>query len=87
METTNPVKEEKKMSTASCRIERAFELIKECFDELRRGQASSVFGWGDSIRETIDEAIRTYKSEVERINERVDAISHLADDTDNNNYM
>lgn len=58
---TKPVKVEKKMSTASRRIELAFELIDECFDELRHGQASAIIGWGESISETIDEAIRTYR--------------------------
>lgn len=70
---TKPVKVEKKMSTAIRRIGLAFELIDECFDELRHGQASGrVFGWGDSIRETIDEAIRTYKREVEKMDEKVE---------------
>lgn len=58
---TKPVKVEKKMSTAIRRIELAFELIDECFDELRHGQASAIIGWGESISETIDEAIRTYR--------------------------
>lgn len=49
------------MSTAIRRIELAFELIDECFDELRHGQASAIIGWGESISETIDEAIRTYR--------------------------
>lgn len=30
--------------------------------------------WGDSIQETIDEAIRTYKCEVEKMNEKVEKL-------------
>lgn len=44
------------MSSQSCRISGAFELISECFDELK-----CKVMWGDSTRETFDEAIRTYK--------------------------
>ena len=35
-------------------------------------QAWSACGWGESMLETIDEAIRTYKSEVEKMNEKVE---------------
>lgn len=57
------------MRTASERIADAFQLIDEVFDELRRGDGVR---WGDSIRETIDEAILAYKSEVEKMNEKVE---------------
>ena len=59
------------MKTTSWRIKGAFGLIGEIFDELRRGDGVR---WGDSIRETIDEAIRTYKREVEKMNERVEKL-------------
>lgn len=59
------------MRTASQRIAGAFQLIGEIFDELKRGDGVR---WGDSIRETIEEAIRTYKSEVERMNEKVEKL-------------
>ena len=58
-----------KMRTASERIAGAFQLIDEVFDELKRCDGVR---WGDSIRETIDEAIRTYRQEVERMNEKVE---------------
>ena len=59
------------MRNAGRRIADAFGLIGEIFDELRRGDGVR---WGDSIRETIDEAIRTYKSEVEKLNEKVEKL-------------
>ena len=59
------------MRTASERIVGAFQLIDDIFDELRRGDGVR---WGDSIRETIDEAILAYKSEVEKMNEKVEKL-------------
>ena len=59
------------MRTASRRIASAFQLIVEVLGELRRGDGVR---WGDSIQETIDEAIRTYKREVEKINEKVEKL-------------
>ena len=59
------------MITASRRIADAFGIIGEIFDELRRGDGVR---WGDSIRETIDEAIRTYRQEMERMNEKVEKL-------------
>ena len=58
-----------KMRTASERIADAFQLIDEVFDELKRCDGVR---WGDSIRETIDEAIRTYKRKVEKMDEKVE---------------
>ena len=58
-----------KMRTASERIAGAFQLIDEVFDELKRCDGVR---WGDSIRETIDEAIRTYKRKVEKMDEKVE---------------
>ena len=57
------------MRTVSRRLADAFGIIGEIFDELRRGDGVR---WGDSIRETIDEAIRTYKREVEKMDEKVE---------------
>lgn len=59
------------MKTTSWTIKCAFGIIGEIFDGLRRGDGVR---WGDSIRETIDEAIRTYRQEVERMNEKVEKL-------------
>ena len=37
-------------------------------------------GCGESVRETIEEAIRTYKSEVEKMNEKVEKLERRNDD-------
>lgn len=68
------------MSTESCRIAGAFELIDECFNELR-----SKVAWGDSTRETFDEAIRTYKRCVEKIDEKISKLFHGDTTTCNKN--
>ena len=60
-----------KMRTASERIAGAFQLIDEVFYELKRCDGVR---WGDSIRETIDEAIRTYKRKVEKMDEKVEKL-------------
>ena len=57
------------MKTTSRRIVGAFQIIDDVLDWLRRGDGVR---WGDSIRETIDDAIRTYRQEVERMNEKVE---------------
>ena len=59
------------MRTASERIAGAFQFIDEVFDELKRCDGVR---WGDSIRETIDEAIRTYKRKVEKMDEKVEKL-------------
>ena len=59
------------MRNVSRRISGAFGFIGEVLDGLRRGDGVR---WGDSIRETIDEAIRTYKREVEKMNEKVEKL-------------
>lgn len=59
------------MRNASRRIVGACKLIADVLDELRRGDGVR---WGDSIRETIDDAIRTYKREVEKMNEKVEKL-------------
>ena len=63
------------MRNASKRIADAFEFIGDVFDDLSYVEdAWNACGCGDSIRETIDEAIRTYKREVERMNEKVEKL-------------
>lgn len=62
------------MRTVSRRIVGAFQLIDEVLDELRHGDGVRC---GDSIRETIDEAIRTYKLEVEKMNEKVEKLVRM----------
>ena len=67
------------MKTTSRRIVGAFQIIDDVLDGLRRGDGVR---WGDSMRETIDDAIRTYRQEVEKMNEKVEKlIAQL------NNYM
>ena len=61
------------METTSWTIKGAFGLISEIFDELSHAEeAWLVCGCGESKRETIDESIRTYKREVEKMNEKVE---------------
>lgn len=67
------------MKTTSRRIVGAFQIIDDVLDGLRRGDGVR---WGDSIRETIDEAIRTYKQEVEKMNEKVEKLAAT-----HHNYM
>ena len=44
-------------------------------DELSHAdRAWNACGWGESVRETIDEAILTYKLEVEKMNEKVEKL-------------
>ena len=58
-----------KMRTASERIAGAFQLIDEVFYELKRCDGVR---WGESVRETIEEDIRTYKRKVEKMDEKVE---------------
>ena len=61
------------MKTTSCRIKGGFGLVGEVLDELSHAdRAWNACGWGESVRETIDEAIRTYKHEVEKMDEKVE---------------
>ena len=57
------------MRNVSRRISCAFGFIDDVLDGLRNGDGVR---WGDSIRESIEEAIRTYRQEVERMNEKVE---------------
>lgn len=50
------------MKTTSYRIKGGFGLIGEVLDELSHAdRAWNACGWGESVRETIGEAIRTYR--------------------------
>ena len=61
------------MKTTHWTIEGAFGLIGEIFDELsHEDRAWKECEWGESVRETIDDAIRTYRQEVEKMNEKVE---------------
>lgn len=54
-------------------IKGAFGIIDEIFDELLHSEkAWLACEWGESKREAIDEAIHTYKREVEKMNEKVE---------------
>ena len=64
-----------KMKTTPCTIKGAFGIIGEIFDELSHAdRAWNACGWGESVRETIDEAILTYKREAEKMNEKVEKL-------------
>ena len=63
------------MKTTSRRISDAFEFIGEVFDDLSYvEEVWNACGCGDSMRDRIDEAIRTYKREVEKMNEKVEKL-------------
>lgn len=63
------------MRNAGRRIANAFGIIGEIFDELSHAdRAWNACDCGDSLRETLDEAIRTYKCEVEKMNEKVEKL-------------
>lgn len=61
------------MRNAGRRIANAFGFIGEVFDDLSYVEdAWNACGCGESVRETLDEAIRTYRQEVEKMNEKVE---------------
>ena len=63
------------MTTTNWTIKGAFGIIGEIFDELSHADSAwKACGWGESMRETIDEAIRTYRQEMERMNEKVEKL-------------
>ena len=69
------------MKTTPWTIKGAFGIIGEIFDELSHAdRAWKACGCGESVRETIEEAIRTYKSEVEKMNEKVEKLERRNDD-------
>lgn len=63
------------MKTTIWTIKGVFGLIGEIFDELSHAEeAWLACGLGETVRETIDEAIRTYRQEVERMNDKVEKL-------------
>ena len=61
------------MKTTIWTIKGAFGLIGEVFDELSHDEeAWNACGWGESVRESIDDAILTYQREVEKMDEKVE---------------
>lgn len=63
------------MKTTFWTIKGMFGIIGEIFDELSHAEeAWLACGCGESVRETIEEAIRTYKSEMEKMNEKVEKL-------------
>ena len=61
------------MQTMIWTIKGLFGLIGEIFDELSHSEkAWLACGCGESVREMIDDAISTYKCEVEKMNEKVE---------------
>lgn len=69
------------MRNAGRRIADAFGFIGEVFDDLSYvEEAWLACGCGESMRETIDEAIRTYKREIEKMNEKVENLERRNDD-------
>ena len=74
------------MTTTIWTIEGLFGLIVEIFDELYHAdRAWNACGCGESVRETIDEAIHTYRQEVEKMNEKVEKLFHGDTTTCNRN--
>ena len=64
-----------KMRNAGIRIANAFGFIGGVFDDLSYVEdAWNAFGCVDSMRETINDAIRAYKCEVEKMNEKVEKL-------------
>lgn len=69
------------MKTTSWTIKGGFGIIGEIFDELSHAdRAWKACGCGEPVRETIEEAIRTYKSEVGKMNEKVEKLERRNDD-------
>ena len=63
------------MKTTPWTINGAFGLIGEIFEELSDAEKVRLAcGYGESVHETIEEAIRTYKCEVEKMNEKVEKL-------------
>ena len=63
------------MQTTIWTINGLFGLIGEIFDELSHAEEAWIAcGCGESKRETIHDAISTYKSEVEKMNEKVEKL-------------
>ena len=61
------------MKTTPWTIKGLFGLIGEIFDELsHEDRVWKACGCDESVRETIEEAIRTFRREVEKMNEKVE---------------
>ena len=59
------------------RIEEAFDVINECFDRLYNNEpVKSANGWGDSALDMIDDAIRTYKDGVAKIDKKLSNLNY-----------
>ena len=71
------------MTTTLWTIKGAFGIIGEIFDELSHAdRAWNACGCGESVREKIDEAIRTYRQEVKKMDEKVEKLAAT-----HHNYM
>lgn len=65
------------MDTERCIIEKAFAMINECFDRLYNNEpVKSAHDWGCSTLEMIDEAIRTYKDGVAKIDKKLSNLNY-----------
>lgn len=59
------------------RIEEAFDVINECFDLAYNTESvTSVHDWGSSTLEMIDDAIRTYKTCVAKIDKKLSNLNY-----------
>ena len=59
------------------RIEEAFDVINECFDLAYNTESvTSAHDWGSSTLEMIDDAIRTYKAGVAKIDKKLSNLNY-----------
>ena len=59
------------------RIEEAFDVINECFDLAYNAElVTSAHDWGNSTLEMIDDAIRTYKTGVAKIDKKLSNLNY-----------
>ncbi len=59
------------------RIEEAFDVINECFDIAYNTElVTSAHDWGSSTLEMIDDAIRTYKTGVAKIDKKLSNLNY-----------
>lgn len=65
------------MSTERDIIEKAFAMINECFDRLYNNEpVKSVYGWGDSTLDMINDAIRAYRDGVAQIDKKLSNLNY-----------